>query len=169
VAGDFIVVGDAAGTVERVGLKTTRLKSISGEQLVMSNSDLLASRIRNFQRMSERRIVFSFGVTYQTRPEKLRRIAAMVREVVEAQESTRFDRAHFQRFGASSLDFEVAYFVTTPAYGDYMDTQQAINFELLDRFEAEGIEFAYPTQTLFLTRDPARERTGAAPVASPRG
>jgi small-conductance mechanosensitive channel len=170
VAGDFIIVGDLLGTVEHVGLKTTRLRSLSGEQLVFSNSDLLNSRIRNFKRMFERRIVFSFGVIYQTPLEKLREIPGMVREIVESQESVRFDRAHFQKYGASSLDFEVVYFVTVPDYNTYMDIQQAINFELFRRFEAEGIDFAYPTQTLFVTReraaDPGTDPGTVAPAAS---
>jgi small-conductance mechanosensitive channel len=167
VAGDFIIVGDLLGTVEHVGLKTTRLRALSGEQLVFSNSDLLSSRIRNFKRMFERRIVFSFGVIYQTPLETLRRIPGMVREIVESQEEVRFDRAHFQKYGASSLDFEVVYFVTVPDYNTYMDIQQAINFELFRRFEAEGIEFAYPTQTLFVTRDDPAQPTPAPSRATP--
>lgn len=150
VIGDFIIVGDLMGTVEHVGLKTTRLRSLSGEQLVFSNSDLLNSRIRNFKRMYERRVVFSFGVVYQTPQEKLVRIPEMVQQIVEAQDKTRFDRAHFKQFGASSLDFEVVYYVLVPDYGVYMDIQQAINLALFRQFEEEGIEFAYPTQTLYL-------------------
>ncbi|MFP4624702.1 MAG: mechanosensitive ion channel family protein [Gemmatimonadota bacterium] len=151
VIGDFIIVGDMMGTVEHIGLKTTRIRSLSGEQLVFSNNDLLSSRIRNYKRMNERRILFSFGVVYQTSREQLERIPAVVREVIEAEENTRFDRAHFQGYGPSSLDFEVVYYMLVPDYNTYMDTQQAINLELFSRFEALGIEFAYPTQTVFVT------------------
>jgi small-conductance mechanosensitive channel len=151
VYGDFIVVGELAGTVEHIGVKTTRLKSLSGEQLVFSNSDLLQSRIRNFRRMEERRISFAFGVIYQTSPADLARIPGLVREVIEAQPTVRFDRAHFKSFGESSLDFEVIYFVLDPEFKVYMDSQQAINLELFARFEREKIEFAYPTRTLYMS------------------
>lgn len=150
VIGDFIVVGDMAGTVEHVGLKTTRIRSLSGEQLVFSNSDLLSSRIRNYKRMEERRVVFSVGVIYGTPPEKVRAIPDMVREAVESQENTRFDRSHFQAFGDFSLDFENVYYMQVPDYNAYMDTQQAINQVLYERFADEGIEFAFPTQTVFV-------------------
>jgi small-conductance mechanosensitive channel len=152
VIGDFIVVGDKAGTVENVGLKTTRVRSLSGEQLVFSNSDLLSSRIQNFKRMVERRILFAIGVTYQTPREQLARIPDMIRESIEAQENVRFDRAHFKEFADSALNFEVVYFVLSREFGDYMNVQQAINLEIMSRFEAENIEFAYPTRTLFLER-----------------
>ncbi|MFQ5689945.1 MAG: mechanosensitive ion channel family protein [Gemmatimonadota bacterium] len=146
VIGDFLSLGDFQGSVEHIGLKTTRLRSISGEQLVISNSDLLQSRIRNYGRMGERRIVFSVGVTYDTPREKLARIPSILREIVEAQESARFDRAHFTNFGDFSLDFETVYYVLRPDYALYRDVQQAMNLEIHRRFEEEGIEFAYPTQ-----------------------
>jgi small-conductance mechanosensitive channel len=152
VIGDFIVVGDQAGTVEAVGMKTTRVRSLTGEQLVFANNDLLQSRIRNFKRMQERRILFSVGVTYETPREKLGRVATILREAVEQQESLRFDRAHFKAFGPSSLDFEVVYYVKSADYNQYMDAQQAVNLTIFDRFTADGIDFAYPTQTL-LVRD----------------
>ncbi|MEW6045354.1 MAG: mechanosensitive ion channel family protein [Bacillota bacterium] len=152
VVGDFIIVGEYLGTVERIGLKTTRIRSLSGEQLVFSNNDLLNSRIRNYKRMQERRVAFSVGVTYQTPYEKLAAIPSLIREIVEAQEKTRFDRAHFQRYGDFALIFEVVYYVTVPDYNTYMDIQQAINLEIYRRFALEGIEFAYPTQTVYLAR-----------------
>lgn len=151
--GDFIIVGDLMGTVQHIGLKTTRLRSLSGEQLVFSNSDLLSSRIRNFKRMQERRIVFSLGVTYQTPREKVAAIPGMLRSIVESSGEVRFDRAHFARLGDSALEFEVVYFVLKPDYNVYMDIQQAINLALLARFAEEGIEFAYPTRTLFIQRE----------------
>lgn len=152
VIGDFIIVGELLGTVEHIGLKSTRVRSLSGEQLVFSNSDLLGSRIRNFKRMNERRVVFSIGVTYQTPYEKLAAIPSMLRETIEAQKETRFDRAHFQAYGDFALNFEVVYYVKTPDYNTYMDIQQTINLEIYRRFHDEGIEFAYPTQTLFLEK-----------------
>jgi small-conductance mechanosensitive channel len=152
LVGDFIAVGEYLGSVEHVGLKTTRLRSLSGEQLVFSNADLLSSRVRNYGRMFERRVVFSIGVTYQTPADKVRIIPAMIREIVGSQDHVRFDRAHFQAFGDSALQFEVVYYVLSAAYNMHMDIQQNINLTLLERFAEQGIEFAYPTQTLFLTR-----------------
>jgi small-conductance mechanosensitive channel len=147
--GDFLDVDSYKGTVERIGIKTTRLRSVTGEELIFSNSDLLGSRIRNYQRMDERRGELVVGVTYQTPPEKLREIPGMMREAAERQERARFDRAHFKSFGASSLDFELIYWVKGPQYPLFMDVQQAILHELFERFAEEGIEFAYPTQTIF--------------------
>ena len=165
VVGDFIIVDDLMGTVEHVGLKTTRLRSLSGEQLVFSNGDLLKSRIRNYKRMYERRIVFTFGVVYDTPRETLARLADEVRAIIEAQPKTRFDRAHFFRFGEFSLDFEVVYFVLDPDYNLYMDIQQAINLAIMARFEALDVGFAFPTSTLRVeslpTVKPARGRSAA--------
>lgn len=151
--GDFIVVDQYLGTVEHVGLKTTRINSLSGEQLIFSNSDLLGSRIRNYKQMYQRRIVFSLGVTYQTPYEKLAGIGSMIREIIESHDDTRFDRAHFKSYGDSSLDFEIVYYVTKPQYNVYMDRQQSINLEIFRRFEQDGIEFAYPTRTLFVYQE----------------
>jgi small-conductance mechanosensitive channel len=150
VVGDFIIVDDMLGTVEYIGVKTTRLRSLSGEQLVLSNNDLLKSRIRNYKRMYERRVVFKLGVVYQTPHEKLSAISAMLREIIEQQENTRFDRAHFSSYGDFALVYEIVYYVKAPDYNLYMDIQQAINLEIYRRFKEENIEFAYPTQTLFL-------------------
>ncbi len=150
VLGDFLIVDEALGTVEYIGLKTTRLRSLGGEQIIFSNTDLLKSRIRNYKRMYERRVLFSFGVIYQTTYEQLKKIPLMVREIVQSQEKTCFDRAHFKEYGDSSLNFEVVYFVQSPDYNLYMDIQQAINLHIHAEFEKEGIEFAYPTQTLLV-------------------
>ncbi len=166
VIGDFIIVGDQLGTVEHVGLKTTRVRSLSGEQLVFSNSDLLASRVRNFKRMDERRIVFHFGVQYDTGYEKLKEIPDIVRRVIEGLDKTRFDRAHFEKFGDSSLDFEVVYFMLVPDFGAYMDVQQAINLELYRIFEEKGIDFAFPTRTLHMHLDGAEAEVGTRLVGS---
>ncbi|MGB5374009.1 MAG: mechanosensitive ion channel family protein [Polyangiales bacterium] len=153
VNGDFIAVGDMAGSVEHVGIKTTRIRSISGEQLVFSNSDLLQSRVRNFGRMEQRRVVFSLGVTYQTPAEKLERIPSLIRVAIETQESVRFDRSHFASYGDSALNFETVYYVESSDYTQHMDILQAVNLRIYRAFEDEGIEFAYPTQTLFVAKE----------------
>ncbi len=150
VMGDFIIADATTGTVEHVGLKSTRIRSLAGEQVIIANTDLLKSRIRNFKRMEQRRILFSIGVTYQTPAETLARIPGMIREIVTAQENARVDRAHFQGFGDSALMYEVVYYVASNDYIQYMDIQQNINLALVRRFEAEGIEFAYPTRTLYV-------------------
>src|SRR5882672_1333083 len=155
VVGDFIVVDSLRGTGERVGIKTTRLRSLDGELLVFSNSDLLNSRIRNFKRMFDRRIEFTIGVVYQTPLEKLRRIPQWLSEIVGAQQRTRLDRAHFKQYGDSSLVFEIVYYVLDPDYNIYMDVHQAINFAIFDRFGREGVRFAYPTRTVFVRQEPA--------------
>jgi small-conductance mechanosensitive channel len=148
--GDFIVIGEHLGTVEHIGLKTTRIRSLSGEENIFSNTDLLQSRIRNYKRMSERRVVFSIGVTYQTSAENLARIPAMIREIIVNQSGVRFDRGHFKEYGDSSLNFEVVYYVLSPDYNLYMDVQQKINLEIFKLFEKERIDFAYPTRTLIV-------------------
>lgn len=149
VIGDFLVVGDFKGRVEHVGLKTTRLRSVTGEQLVLGNGDLLGSRIRNLGRMGDRRGAFTIGVTYDTPRETLEAIPGWLTEIVEAQEDTRHDRSHLTGFGAYSIDFETVYYVTVPEYGTFMDVQQSINLAIHARFEREGVEFAYPTQVLY--------------------
>jgi small-conductance mechanosensitive channel len=150
VMGDFVTVGEFLGTVEHIGIKTTRLRSLSGEQLIFANSDLLQSRIRNFKRMDERRVAFPIGVVYQTPYDQVAAIPGMLRAAVEAQDEVRFDRAHFKNFGDFSLNFEVVYYVLSADYARYMDVQQAINLAIYQQFERAGIEFAYPTQTVFL-------------------
>lgn len=143
--GDFLVVGEQRGTVEYIGIKSTRLRSLSGEQVVLSNADLLSSRVHNFGRLSERRALFKIGITYETPQEKVAAVPRIIEEVIRAQPKTRFERAHFAAFGAYSLDFEAVYYVLDPAYGTFMDIQQAINLRLLEVFRERGIEFAYPT------------------------
>jgi small-conductance mechanosensitive channel len=150
VVGDFIIVDDMLGTVEKVGLKTTRIRSLSGEQLVFSNNDLLSSRIKNYKRMEERRVVFTLGVTYQTSAKKLELIPTIIKESIEKQQRARFDRSHFKGYGDFALLFETVYWVTEPDYNLYMDIQQRINLELFQSFEDKAIEFAYPTQTIHL-------------------
>jgi small-conductance mechanosensitive channel len=155
VPGDFVIVGDFKGTIEHIGIKTTRVRSLGGEQLVFANNDLLQSRLRNYKRMTERRIQFGLGIVYQTPFEKLEAIPTMVRAIVEGQPGTRFDRAHFVAFGDFALQIEVVYYVLDPDYNKYMDVQQAINLGICRTFADENIEFAYPTQTLLVQRGSA--------------
>ncbi len=157
IVGDFLIVDAHMGAVEHIGLKTTRLRSISGEELVFSNTNLLQSRIHNYGRMYQRRVVGSIGVTYQTPPDLLEAIPPIIRAAIESQKQTRFDRAHFKNFGGSSLDFEYVYFVTVADYNAYMDIQQAINLILLRKFNELKIDFAYPTQTLFIEKPGSKD------------
>lgn len=143
--GDFIIFDDYMGEIENIGIKSTRIRSLGGEQIVISNTNLTAAKIRNYKRMSQRRVLFSLGVTYETPHEKLRKIPAMLREIIESVKKTSFDRAHFKTFGAYSLDFEIVYFVLSSDYNHYMDIQQQINFLIREAFQKEGIDFAYPT------------------------
>ncbi|MEM8543674.1 MAG: mechanosensitive ion channel family protein [Cyanobacteria bacterium P01_H01_bin.119] len=148
--GDFVVVGNVVGTVEQVGLKTTRLRSITGEEWVLANTDITSSRIQNFKRMVRRRIAFTLGITYETTAAQMKQIPEMIQSIVEQQETVTFDRAHFCDYGDFSLNYEVVYFVETSDYDIYMDIQQSICLGIKDAFEAAGIEFAYPTQVLYV-------------------
>jgi len=150
--GDFIIIGDFMGTVEYIGIKTTRLRSLGGEQVIFSNTDLTDSRVRNYKRMEKRRVVFSLGVTYQTSLGQLKEIPKIIEKVIKDTKDTAFDRAHFFSYGDFSLIFEVVYFVLSPDYNKYMDIQQEINFAIKKEFEKRGIEFAYPTQMLYLSK-----------------
>jgi small-conductance mechanosensitive channel len=150
--GEFIIVGDLMGSVEYIGLKTTRIRSLSGEELVFSNSDLLSSRIRNYKTMRERRVVFSVGVEYSTPYDKVTRVPQMIREIIQSMESTRFDRCHFSTYADSSLNFETVYYVLDPDYNKYMDLQQTINLRIFGAFQKEGIVFAFPSRTVYLQR-----------------
>lgn len=155
VIGDFIAVDSLSGRIEHIGIKTTRIRSISGEQLIFSNNDLLKSRIRNYRRMSERRIVFGFGIVYQTPVEKLQAVKEIVSDIIRKEKNTRLDRVHFKEYGDSALNFEVVYFITESDYNLYMDVQESINLEIFRRFQQEGIGFAYPTRTLFIQKEPS--------------
>lgn len=145
--GDFIIIeGGYMGVIENIGIKSTRIRSLDGEQIVVSNSNLTGSRIRNYKRMAQRRVLFKFGVIYETPTEKLEKIPGIIKSIIESHQKTRFDRAHFQKFGDYSLDYEVVYFALTADYNIYMDIQQNINLAVKAAFEKEKIEFAYPTQ-----------------------
>jgi|WetSurSiteA1Bulk_404760.scaffolds.fasta_scaffold35030_1 small-conductance mechanosensitive channel len=151
--GDYITVQDKAGTVEYTGIKTTRIRALTGEQLVFSNTDLTNSRIHNFKKMQERRVLFRLNVIYQTPASTLEEIPKIVKGIIEKHSDVRFDRGHFASYGDFSLSFEFVYFVIGSDIIKYMDTHQAINLEIYKEFEKRGIEFAYPTQTLYLNKD----------------
>jgi small-conductance mechanosensitive channel len=150
--GDFIIIGDFMGTVEYIGIKTTRIRSLGGEMVIFSNTDLTDSRVRNYRLMEKRRVLFRIGLTYQTSLNKLKETPEIIEQVIKSVKDTAFDRAHFFSYGDFSLIFEVVYFVLSPDYNKYMDIQQEINFKIKEEFEKRGIEFAYPTQTLFVTK-----------------
>lgn len=155
VIGDFIVVDSYMGTVEYVGMKTTRLRSLGGEQIIFSNAELLKNRIRNYKRMQERRVLFEFGIAYETPLEEIERLPQTLMEIISASYlETRFDRAHFKGYGDSALQFEVVYYVLDPDYNKYMDIQQEINLALLAALRERKIEFAYPTRTLHIASAP---------------
>lgn len=147
--GDFIIFDDKLGTVEYLGIKTTRIRCLSGEQLIIGNSNLTNARIHNYKRMFRRRILFSIDVEYGTSYDIMKSTAALLRSIVEEQQNVTFDRAHFASYQDWSLRFEVVYFVNSPEYNVYMDIQQAINLRIYEEFEKRKIGFAFPTQTMF--------------------
>lgn len=148
--GDFVVVDDKKGTIESVGIKTSRIRSITGEELIISNSDLSNSRVHNFKRMERRRVLFLLGVTYQTSYENLKAIPDMIKEIIVSHQDVQFDRVHFAEYGASSLNFEIVYFYIGTDYVQHMDVRQSINLKIFEEFQKREIYFAYPTQTLFV-------------------
>ncbi|MBN2403318.1 MAG: mechanosensitive ion channel family protein [Spirochaetes bacterium] len=150
--GDFIVLDDIIGTVEKIGIKTTRIKSLQGEEIIISNTDLTSKRIHNYKKMERRRIVFSIGVVYKTLYEQLESIPALIKKIIENIEQTEFDRSHFKAYGDSSLEFETVYFILSSDYNTYMDIQQKINYNIFSEFKERGIEFAFPTRTVYLEK-----------------
>lgn len=152
VVGEFIIIGDDLGEVKKIGIKTTRIKHLQGQELVVSNKELTNTRVHNYGKMSKRRVVFEFGVTYDTPTEKLEKIPATVKKIIESAELTTFDRAHFKKFGSSALNFEAVYYLDSGDYAKYMDVQQAINLGIVKAFQKDKIEFAFPTQTIHLEK-----------------
>lgn len=150
--GDFVIVGNDMGTVEHVGLRTTRMRALGGEELIFGNGDLLASRIRNYKRMEERRVVLRLGVTYDATVQQLRAVPNILKEAVERHDDVRFDRAHFDAFADFALEFELVYWMLSPNYIEHMDRKEAILLEVAERFEALGLEFAFPTQTVHVVK-----------------
>ncbi|MGK7390054.1 MAG: mechanosensitive ion channel family protein [Candidatus Cyclobacteriaceae bacterium M2_1C_046] len=163
IVGDFLIIDDKLGSVEKIGIKTTRIRSLSGEELIFSNGDLTSSRIKNYKSMQRRRIVFNFGVTYQTPLEKLKTIPGIIKTILEEQEQANLDRAHFAAYEDSSLRFEVVYFMEVPDYNSYMDTQQEINFRLYEELEKINVDIAYPTRTLYVNMENNSPKTALSP------
>lgn len=151
--GDFIVIGKDMGIIKQIGLKTTRIQALEGQEIVVSNRELTSSRINNYKKMKKRRIVFTFGVEYKTPNSKLKKINEIVKKIIDKEKLTALDRVHFKEFGNSSLNYEVVYYLDSNDYNVYMDVQQSINFQLKEAFEKEGIVFAFPTQTVYLEKN----------------
>lgn len=167
VVGDFIIVDDYLGSIERVGLKTTRVRSLGGEQIIFANSDLVKARVRNYKRMLERRVVFTIGVQYDTPPDEVAAVPGIVRDIIEHTPNTRFDRTHFLSWGDSSLNCEIVYWVLSPDFNVYADIHHSINLEILRRFNARGIQFAFPTRTLHVSSIPPIAETGTEALRQP--
>lgn len=148
--GDYIVLGEHSGTVENIGVKSTRIRSLTGEEIIVSNQELTSTRVRNYQDLQERRVVHHFGILYETPAKQVRAVPEMVQAIIETQEKARFDRVHFFNFGDSSLDFEMVYYALTDDYTEHMTIQQEILTQLFEKFEEEKIGFAYPTRTIYM-------------------
>lgn len=148
--GDFIVVGSLSGTVEHVGLKTTRIRSLGGEQIVMANAEMIGSTIQNYKRLLERRIVFELALTYGCSAQQVREVPRRIEHIIRQQKKARFDRCHFRNFGESALEFEIVYIVLDPSYNVYMDIQQDINLAIMEAFDEIGVNFALPSRTVYV-------------------
>jgi small-conductance mechanosensitive channel len=151
--GDFITIGPDSGVIEYIGIKTTRIRTLSGEQLICSNTDLTNSRLRNYKRMEKRRIVFKLGVTYDTSHKQLSKIPEIVKNIIASKPQLEYDRGNFSEFGDFSLNFEFVYFINNSDYNAYMDNQQTIYLDVFAAFEIEKINFAFPTQTLYMKKE----------------
>jgi len=151
--GDFIVVDDYSGTVKKIGIRSTRLQLLQGEELVISNRELTTTSIQNFKKLRKRRVVFKFGVAANTPLDKLKKIPVIIERIIKNAKLVEFDRAHFTEFGDFSLNFEVVYYMKTPDYTKYMDARQEINFAIMEAFEKENIVMPFPTQTIFLDKE----------------
>ena len=168
--GDFVILdSDTLGTVEYIGIKTTRIRSLSGEQLIISNTQMTNTIIRNYKRMERRRIVFKLGVIYQTTYPQLQKIPGIIKGIIENQQEATFDRSHLSEYGDFSINFETVYFILSPDYNKYMDVQQTIYFAIHEAFQKEGIEFAYPTQTVFVEGLKKENTGGNGEVKAPAG
>lgn len=150
--GDYIVIGDDKGIVKKIGIKSTRIETLQGEELIISNKELTGTRVRNFKKMEKRRILFNLGITYETPTEKVRKIPELIRDIFNKVDKADLSRVHFKTFEDSSLNFEVVYFLNSKEYNEYMDIQQKINLFIKEVFEEEGIDFAYPTQKIFVQK-----------------
>ena len=151
--GQFISVGSTSATVERIGVRSTHLRSLRGEQVVMNNSTLTSSTILNFAKMAQRRMIYSIGVTYDTSVDQMKAVPSLIQSIIDAQEHSSFDRCHFTEFADSSLNFELVYYIDTRDLTVALNEQQAINLGIMDAFAQAGIQFAFPSQTLYLEGD----------------
>ncbi len=151
--GDFIIVGEHMGVVEKIGIKTTRLRALQGEEIVIANRELTSARVQNFKKMEERRVVFSLGVAYETPSEKLKGIPGIIKNIIDSIDTARYDRAHFKQFDDSALTFEVVYYVGEADYSKYMDIQQEMNLRIKEELEKLQVEMAYPTRTLYIRKE----------------
>jgi small-conductance mechanosensitive channel len=171
LVGDSLTVDTFSGTVEYIGIKSTRLRGVDGEQIIIPNANLLGSRVRNNARLRERRVLYTISVDQQTPREQLQKIPRQLRALIESQHDVRFERAHFAKISATSFDFEAVYFVLTPDYGRHMDILQDVNLRLIEVLEKDGIEFAYPSQRLYMEPAPVQSQLveGSAGAAQPSG
>ena len=148
--GDFIIVGDQMGVVERIGIKTTRIRALQGEEIVISNKELTSERVHNFKRLEKRRSLFEFGIVYSTDTETMRKIPDMIKEIIEDKEKAEFDRAHFKGFGDSALEYEVSYYVLSSDFKEFRDVHEKVLLDIKSRFKEEGISMAFPTRTVHI-------------------
>lgn len=150
--GDFITIGEHSGTIKKIGLKTTRIKTLRGEEIVVSNKELTTIRIQNFKKLTKRRVTFVLGIEYGTTAAKLKKIPALIQTIVESAESTQFERCYFKEYADSSLNFSVSYFVTSSSIAVASVAKEHINMSIYETFEKEGIQFAFPTQTIHVKK-----------------
>jgi len=150
--GDFLVVGTDSGIVQKIGLKSTRIRTLQGEELVVSNKELTETRINNFKKLKRRRVVFTIGVTYDTPAKKMQKIPDMVKQIIKKVKDVEIDRVHFKEYGDSSMNFEVVFYINSSNYPVYMDRRQEINLKILERFNKEKIDFAFPSRTIYLKK-----------------
>ncbi len=150
--GDFIIIGDTMGTVKKIGIKSTRLESLHGEEIIVSNRELTSVRVHNYRKMEHRRANFELGLTYDTSAEKLEKAISIIKQIIEKEEMTDFDRAHFHEFGDFALKLAVVYYVKSSDYVVFMDVHQNILLSVKRAFEKEGIQIAFPTQTIHLRK-----------------
>ncbi len=156
-AGDYIAFSDQSGTLKAIGLASSRIQSLSGEEIVLSNSQLINNLIQNYKKMEERRASFSIGILYETPSSLVKEVPALIQTIIEEKTNVRFGRCHFKNFGNFSLNFETVYYVLNNNYDEFMDVQQSINLSIFERFEEKGIEFAYPTQLVYTKPQSAEE------------
>jgi small-conductance mechanosensitive channel len=153
VAGDYVVVDGKGGVVEKIGIKSTRIRALQGEEMIFSNKDLTSKTVHNYGNMESRRDDVKIGVVYGTPSTKLKKIPEMVKKIIDKEENVDFDRAHFSSFGDFSLNFNIVYYVKSADYSIFMDIKQNILLEIKKEFDKKGIEFAYPTNTIYLSKE----------------